>query len=86
MSAAVKQPRAPRDASTIQSGKRLLDKERLCDFLSIGEASLDRLMADPDENFPPSIGILQGKRHWTLESIERYVEKKARKAQQTDRR
>jgi predicted DNA-binding transcriptional regulator AlpA len=78
--------RPKRDASAISSGKKLLDTARLCDFLSISDDSIATLRADPDEAFPEPVEIVKGKLHWALEDVERYVERKQKRAKQGDRR
>lgn len=81
-----KKVHVPKDASNIPSGKKLLTTARVCDFLDISDQSLLKLMRDPDESFPPPVDVVKGVRHWALEDIERYVERKQKQARKEDRR
>jgi predicted DNA-binding transcriptional regulator AlpA len=74
------------DASNIHSGKRLLNAARVCDFLSLSDDSLAKLIEDPAEKFPPPVAVLKRERHWALEDLEKWVAQKQLEARKQDKR
>lgn len=79
------EPRAVRVLKTVNSGARLLDRAALRDFLMLSDETIDKLLDDADEAFPRPVPITSGKQHWTLRSVEAYVERKEKQAEREHR-
>jgi hypothetical protein len=63
----------------VSSKKQLLGIDAACAFLGgIHRNSLDRIRNDPDERFPAPLQMLGKTPMWTVEQIERYVDRKAK--------
>jgi predicted DNA-binding transcriptional regulator AlpA len=66
----------------VSSRKQLMDGEAVRKFLGgISSASFDRIRNDPGQRFPPPVQILGNKLLWTLEQLERYVDRKVKEVE-----
>ena len=63
----------------VSSKKQLLDLGATCKFLGgISADSLGRIRNDPDERFPQPLQMLGNSPRWSVEQLERYIDRKTR--------
>ena len=61
----------------ISSSKRLMRIEAVCTFLGgIDADSFLKIRNDPDERFPKPLQMLGNTPMWSVDQVERYVERK----------